>query len=58
LERLRCEDEERRREDAERVRLALELEEAERIRRARIRGAERFTSVAQLPTNLRRLRAC
>jgi hypothetical protein len=57
LERLRREDEERWREDAERVRRALEREEAERIRRARMRGPERFTSVAQLPANLRKVRA-
>jgi hypothetical protein len=53
LERLRREDEEQRREDAEKVRRALEREEAERIRRARMRGAERFTSVAQLPPRAR-----
>jgi phage terminase Nu1 subunit (DNA packaging protein) len=57
LERLRREDEERWREEAERVRLALEREEAERIRRARMRGAKRFTSVAQFPANLRKVRA-
>ena len=57
LERLRREDEERWREEAERVRLALEREEAERIRRVRMRGAERFTSVAQIPPNLRKVRA-
>jgi hypothetical protein len=57
LARLRREEEERRREDAERVRRALEREEAERIRRARTRGAKRFTSVAQLPANLRKVRS-
>jgi hypothetical protein len=57
LERLKREDEERRREDAERVRRALEREEAERIRLARLRGAKRFTSVAQLPANLGKVRA-
>jgi hypothetical protein len=57
LAKLRGEDEERRREVAERVRRALEREEAERIRRARMRGPERFTSVAQLPANLRKVRA-
>ena len=53
LERLRREDEERRREDAERVRQALEREEFERLGRARMRGAKRFTSVAQLPPRAR-----
>jgi hypothetical protein len=48
LARLRREDEERRREDAERVRLALEREEAERMRRARTRGARPFREVAQI----------
>jgi hypothetical protein len=57
LERLRLEDEIRRRELAKEVRLALEREEAERIRRARMRGAKRFTSVAQIPPNLRKVRA-
>ncbi len=56
LQRLRLADEERRREDAERVRLALEREEAERIRRARMRGARPFRSVAQFPANLRKVR--
>jgi len=53
LERLRREDEEQRREDAERVRRALEREEAERIRRARMRGARPFRTVAQLPPRAR-----
>jgi hypothetical protein len=53
LERLREEDAERRREDAERVRLALEREEAERIRRARMRGARPFRTVAQFPPRAR-----
>ena len=53
LERLRREDEERRREDAKRVRRALEREEAERIRRARTRGARPFRSVAQFPPRAR-----
>jgi len=53
LERLRREEEEKRREEAERVRLALEREEAERIRRARMRGARVFRSVAQLPPRAR-----
>jgi hypothetical protein len=55
LERLRREDQERWREDAEKVRRALERAEAEQIRRARMRGAVRFTSVAQFPTNLRKV---
>ena len=41
LAKLKREDEERRREDAE------------RIRRARMRGAKRFTSVAQIPPRAR-----
>jgi hypothetical protein len=57
LQRIKVADEERRREDAERVRRAIEREEAERIRRARKRGAKRFTSVAQLPANLGKVRA-
>ena len=48
LKRLTHEDEEQRREDAKRVRLALEREEAERIRRARMRGARPFRSVEQI----------
>ena len=48
LERLRREDEERRRELAERMRLALEREETERIRLARMRGARPFRTVAQI----------
>ena len=57
LERLRREDEERRSELAERVRLALELEEQRRRERMRSRGVRRFTSVAQIPPNLRKVRA-
>jgi hypothetical protein len=53
LERLTREDEERRREDAERVRRALEREEAERIRRVRMRGARPFRTVAQFPPRAR-----
>jgi hypothetical protein len=53
LKRLRREDEERRREDAEKVRRALEREEAERIRRARMRGARPFRTVAQWPPRAR-----
>jgi hypothetical protein len=53
LANLRREDEERRREDAELVRLAFERDEAERIRRARLRGARPFRSVAQLPPRAR-----
>ena len=53
LERLRREDEDQRREDAERVREALEREEAERIRRARMRGARPFRTVTQWPSRAR-----
>jgi hypothetical protein len=54
LERLRREDEEQRREDAEKVRRgALEREEAERIRRARMRGTRPFRTAAQLPPRAR-----
>jgi hypothetical protein len=53
LKRLRREDEERRRENAERVRRALEREEAERIRRAKLRGARPFRTVAQIPPRAR-----
>jgi hypothetical protein len=48
LQRLKLADEERRRELAERVWLALEREEAERRRRARLRGVRPFRSVAQI----------
>jgi hypothetical protein len=57
LKRLKFADEERRREDAERLRRALEHQAAERIRRARMRGARPFRSVAQFPANLRKVRA-
>ena len=53
LERLRREDEERWQEDAEKVRRALEREEAERRRRARMRGARPFRTVAQWPPRAR-----
>ena len=53
LERLRREDEERRREDAEGVRRALEREEVERRRLARMRGARPFRRVAQIPPRAR-----
>ena len=53
LERLRREDEERWREDAEKVRRALEREEAERRRRAKMRGARPFRTVAQIPPRAR-----
>ena len=53
LERLRREDEERRRELAEQTRRALEREEAERRRRARMRGAKPFRSVGQWPPRAR-----
>ena len=48
LKRLKFADEEQRREDAERVRKALERAEAERIRRARMRDARPFKTVAQI----------
>jgi len=53
VERLRREDDERRREDAEKVRRALEREEAKRIRRARLRGARPFRTVARFPPRAR-----
>ena len=53
LKRLAKEDKQRAIESAEEVRLALEREEAERIRRARMRGAVRFTNVAQIPPRAR-----
>ena len=53
LERLRREDEERRRENAEKTRRVLERAEAERIRRARMRGARPFRTVAQFPPRAR-----
>lgn len=53
LERLRREDEERRRENAEKTRRLLERAEAERIRRARMRGARPFRTVAQFPPRAR-----
>ena len=56
LERLRREDEERWREDAERVRLALEREEAERRERVRRMGVRRYTNVSQFPARLRKVR--
>ena len=57
LQRLKKEDEIRRRELAEQTRRALEREEAERIRRARMRGAVRFTNVSQVAPNLRKVRS-
>jgi hypothetical protein len=48
LQRLRKEDEKRWREDAEKLRRALEFEETERRRRARMRGARPFRTVAQI----------
>jgi hypothetical protein len=53
LQRLKLADEERWREDAERLQAALEREEAERIRRARMRGARPFKTVAQFPPRAR-----
>ena len=54
---LEREDEEQRREDAERVRRALEREEAERRERVRRMGARKYTNVAQFPARLRKVRA-
>ena len=48
LQRLKQEDELRRRERAEQTRRALERKEAERVRRARIRGARPVRTVAQI----------
>ena len=53
LQRLRLADEERRRDDGERVRRALERAEAERRERARMRGARPFRTVAQFPPRAR-----
>ena len=53
LERLRGEEEELRRELAEQTRRAIERDEAERRRRAKMRGARRFTNVAQIPPRAR-----
>jgi hypothetical protein len=53
LQRLKQEDEKRNRELAEQTRRALEREEAERIRRARMRGARPFRRVAQIPPRAR-----
>ena len=57
LERLRREDEERASEFAEKIRLAHAREEQRRRERVRSRGVRRFTSVAQFPANLRKVRA-
>jgi len=53
LKRLDREDEELNRELAEQTRRALEREEAERRRRARLRGARPFRTVAQIPPRAR-----
>jgi len=53
LQRLKLADEEKRRKLADRVRLALEREDAERRRRARLRGVRPFRTVAQLPPRAR-----
>jgi len=53
LRRLKEEDEIRNRELAEQTRRALESEEAERRRRARMRGARPFRTVAQIPPRAR-----
>ena len=53
LERLRREDEERNRELAEQTRRALERADAERLRRAKMRGTRPFRTVAQWPPRAR-----
>jgi hypothetical protein len=53
LQRLKREDELRRRELAEQTRLALEREEAERRRRAKLRGVRPYKTVAQFPPRVR-----
>ena len=53
LERLRRKDEERNRELAEQTRRALERADAERLRRAKMRGARPFRTVAQWPPRAR-----
>jgi hypothetical protein len=57
LERLKREDEERWREDAEKVRRALEREEQRRLERIRRMRVRKYTEVSQFPANLRRVRA-
>jgi hypothetical protein len=57
LARLKQKDEQQRREDAERVRKALECEEAERRERVRRMGVRKYTKVSQFPANLRKVRA-
>ena len=57
LERLRREDEERWREDAEKVRLALEREEQRRRERIRSRGVRKYSNVSQFPARLRKVRS-
>ena len=57
LERLRRKDEELWREDAERVRLALELEEQRRRERVRRMGVRKYTNVSQFPARLRKVRS-
>jgi hypothetical protein len=56
LQRLKLADEERWREDAERVRLALERQEAERRERVRRMGVRKYTKVSQFPARLRKVR--
>ncbi len=56
LERLRREDEERVKEAVEKGRRMYELEEQRRRERVRRRGVRKFTSVAQFPANLRKVR--
>lgn len=56
LQRLRLADEEQRREDAKRVRKALEREEADRRERVRRMGVRKYTTVSQFPARLRKVR--
>jgi hypothetical protein len=53
LQRLKLADDEKRREDAERVQRMLEQEELERLKRARLRDVRPFRIVAQLPPRAR-----
>ena len=56
LQRLKKEDEIRRRELAEQTRRALEREEAERLERVRRMGVRKYTKVSQFPARLRKVR--
>jgi hypothetical protein len=57
LQRLKLADEKRWREDAEKVRRALEREEQRRRERVRLMGVRKYTNVSQFPANLRKVRA-